>query len=219
MKRRREGFSAGCLAFNSSRAAATSGRSCSAACRTFFERDLVAVVEPPDRAGGNSELLLTAQTVADLLKCQVGLLRHEIEQPLLVDLERRAAVAGAGSRRDAALPLPPIKPTHRRRGGKLEQTRDLPPAFSLLHHCNRTLAQVFRVPLRHGTPPLPLTKHSNLICTTVGIPRGSSDSHQVETALGASGLIVSAEALDRGEKSRRQTWSSGRVWGWRCVRR
>jgi Enoyl-(Acyl carrier protein) reductase len=30
-----------------------------------------------------------------------------------------------------------------------------------------------------------MTKHSNLICATVGIPRGSSDSHQAEAALAA----------------------------------
>src|SRR5262245_2857426 len=96
MKTRREALSAGCSAFNSARAAATSGRSCSAACRTFFKRDLVPIVEPPDRAGGDSELLLATQSVADLLQRQIGLLRHQIEQPLLVSLERRAAVPGAG---------------------------------------------------------------------------------------------------------------------------
>ena len=31
-------------------------------------------------------------------------------------------------------------------------------------------------------PPLP-TEHRNLICAAMGIPRGRSDSHQVETAL------------------------------------
>src|SRR5438552_17895440 len=156
MKTRREAFSAGCSAFNSSRAAATSGRSCSAACRTFFERDLVAVVEAPDRAGSDSELLLAPKPVADLLERQIGLLRHEIKQPSLVRLERRATVAGAGLRLDASRCVPLVEPTHRRRGGKVEQTRDLPPALSLLDHRYRTLAQVHRVALRHGIPPPPL---------------------------------------------------------------
>src|SRR5687767_4812221 len=132
MKTRREALSAGCSAFSSLRAAATSGRSCSAACRTFFERDLVAVVEAPNGAGGDSKLLLAAKPVTDLLKRQVGLLRHEIEQPLRVRLERRAAVPGAGFCRDAALSLPPVQPTYRRRGCKLEHTRHLPPALPLL---------------------------------------------------------------------------------------
>src|SRR5450432_2736243 len=43
LKRRLLGFQRG--------AAATSGRSCSAAFRVFFERDLVTIVEAPDRAG------------------------------------------------------------------------------------------------------------------------------------------------------------------------
>src|SRR5882757_1429100 len=158
MNTRRRALSAGCSAFSSSRAAATSGRSCSAACRTFFERDLVAVVEAPDGADSDSELLLAAQPVANLLKRQIGLLRHEIEQPSLVRLERRATVAGAGLRLDAASAVPSIQPTHRRRGRKVEHTRDLPPALSLLDHRNRALAQVLRVALRHGIPPPPLTE-------------------------------------------------------------
>src|SRR5262245_24536448 len=183
MKTRREDFSACCSAFSRLRAAATSGRSCSAACRTFFKRDFMAVVEAPDGAGGDGELLLAAKPVADLLKRQIGLLCHEIEQPLLVCLERRATVPGAGFRRDAARSVPPVEPTHCRRRGKVENTRNLTPTLSLLDHLNRTFAQVFRVPLRHSIPPPPLTEHSNLICATLGIPRGSSDSHQVENAL------------------------------------
>src|SRR5262247_825264 len=119
MNTRREGFSAGCSAFRALRAAATSGRSCSAACRTFFKRDRVAVVEAPHRADGDSELLLAAKSVANLLQRQIGLLRYQIEQPLLVCVERRATVPGAGFRRDAACSGPPIEPTHRRRGARL----------------------------------------------------------------------------------------------------
>src|SRR5215510_9800703 len=183
MNTRREGFSVGCSAFSSLRAAATSGRSCSAACRTFFERDVVAVVEAPDGAGGDGQLLLAAKPVADLLERQIGLLRHEIEQPLLVRLERRTTVPSAGFRRDAPRSVPPVKPTHCRRGSKVEHTRDLPPALSLLDHNNRTLPQVLRVTLCHGTPPPLPMERSNLICATLGIPCGCSDSHQVESAL------------------------------------
>src|SRR5689334_15075322 len=153
MNTRREGFSVGCSAFRALRAAATSGRSCSAACRTFFKRDLVAVVEAPHRADGDSELLFAAKPVADLLKRQIRLLRHEIEQPLLVCVERRTTVPSAGFRRDAPRSVPPVKPTHCRRGSKVEHTRDLPPALSLLDHNNRTLPQVLRVTLCHGIPP------------------------------------------------------------------
>src|SRR6478736_6594853 len=93
---------------------------CAAACRTFFKRDLVAVVEAPDGADGDSELFLAAKPVANLLKRQIRLLRHQIEQPLLVRLERRATVSSAGFRRNAARSVPPVKPTHCRRGSKFE---------------------------------------------------------------------------------------------------
>src|SRR5262245_44182463 len=158
MKTRCEASSAGCSAFSASRASATSGRSRSAACRTFFKRDLVAVVEAPHRADGDRELLLAAKPVANLLQRQIGLLRYQIEQPLLVCVERRAAVPGAGFRRDAACSGPPIEPTHRRRGCKVEHPRRLPPALPLLDHRNCALAQVLGVPLRHGIPPPPLTE-------------------------------------------------------------
>src|SRR5262245_26186773 len=187
MKTRRDASSAGCSAFSALRAAATSGRSRSTACRTFFKRDLMALVEAPYRADGDSELLLATKSVANLLKGQVRLLRHEIEQPLLVRLERRATVPGAGFRLDAACSGPPIEPTHRRRGCKIEQTRHLPSALALLNHRNRALAQVLRVPLRHRIPPPVPTEHSNLICATMGIPCGRSDSHQVESALARVG--------------------------------
>src|SRR5258708_4277752 len=42
-----------CSAFSSARAAATSGRSCSAACSVFFERDAVPLVKPPDRGSAD----------------------------------------------------------------------------------------------------------------------------------------------------------------------
>src|SRR5262245_102843 len=158
MKTRCEASSAGCSAFSASRAAATSGRSRSAPCRTFFKRDLVAVVRPPHRTDGDRELLLAAKPVANLLQRQIGLLRYQIEQPLLVCVERRAAVPGAGFRRDAACSGPPIEPTHRRRGCKVEHPRRLPPALPLLDHRDRALAQVFRGALRHGFPPLLLTE-------------------------------------------------------------
>src|SRR5262245_61008360 len=111
---------------------------------------------------------------------------------MLVCVERRATVPGAGFRRDAARSGPPIQPTHRRRGCKVEHTRCLPPALPLLHHRDRALVQVFRVALRHGFPPLLLTEPGNLICTSEETPRGQCDLHQVETALEA----IYAEAVE-----------------------
>src|SRR6516225_4572300 len=49
------------------RAAATSGRCLLGRVQDFFKRDPMAVVEAPDGAGGDSELLLAAKPVANLL--------------------------------------------------------------------------------------------------------------------------------------------------------
>src|SRR6516225_9968326 len=140
MKTRREAWSEDCSALSSSRAAATSGRSCSAACRTFFKRDLVAVVKTPDRAHGDLELLLALEPVPDLFERQVGLFGNEIEQPLPVCLERRAAVSSAGLGLDAARSRPAVEPSHRRRSRDIEQARDLAPALPLRDHRYRALA-------------------------------------------------------------------------------
>src|SRR5215471_9066291 len=126
MKTRREASSLGCSAFSASRAAATSGRSCSHAWRTFFERDLVAVVEAPHRAHGDAELLLSTKSFADFLQRQIGLLGNEMEQ--------QSSCAWSGD---------------------VEQARDLAPALTLLDQCNRARTQVIRVPpRRHISPPL-----------------------------------------------------------------
>src|SRR5262245_18053173 len=110
------------------------------------------------------------KSLADFLERQIRLFCHEIKQPLLVRLERRATVTGARFGPDVAGLAPPIEPTHCCGGCKIGQTRDLPPAVSLLDHRNRTLPHVFRVPLAHGFPPSVSTEHSNLICATAGIP-------------------------------------------------
>src|SRR5215831_18582204 len=158
MKTTREASSLGCSAFSASRAAATSGRSCSHAWRTFFELDLVAVVEAPHRAHGDAELLLSTKSFADFLQRQIGLLGNEMEQPILVRLERRPAVASAGFIFDAACRRPQVEPTHCCRSDDVEQARDLAPALTLLDQCNRARTQVIRVPPRHDISPPLLTE-------------------------------------------------------------
>src|SRR5437016_847697 len=87
MKTRCAGSSEPRLARHSSRAAATSGRSCSAACTVFFEADAVPVVEAPDRAHRDLETAL-AQPAPDLLERQVGLFADQTEQPIAVRRQR-----------------------------------------------------------------------------------------------------------------------------------
>src|SRR5215472_6260183 len=92
MNTRRRTSRAFCSACSSARAAAMSGRACSAAWRVFFEGDLVTLVEAPDRGCADLYLPFAAQQRADLLQRQIRLLGYEVEQPPLVVIERRPTV-------------------------------------------------------------------------------------------------------------------------------
>src|SRR6202521_1178242 len=183
MNTKRGALREGCSAFSAARAAATSGRSCSAACRVFFERDLVTIVEAPDRARSNLELLGAAEPQADVIKRQVRLRGDKIEQPLLMLVQRRAAMASAGLGLDAAGRRPALDPADRRRGTDVEQTCRLPRTVTLLDDRDDPHPQVFRVSLRHRAPPSLSLEEPNLICTPEGTPYNPSDSNQAESAL------------------------------------
>src|SRR5882672_3351933 len=153
MNTRRGASRRGCAALSLARAAATSGRSCSAACSVFFEAYPVSLVEAPHRAGCGFQLLLGAKPRPDLLQRQVGLRCNKIEQPLAMLLQRRAGMAGAGLGFDAAGRRPAIDPADRRRGTDVEQTPRLPCALAALHDRDRPDTHILRVPLGHRLPP------------------------------------------------------------------
>src|ERR1700678_4412828 len=152
MNTRRRALSDGCSAFNSARAAATSGRFCSAACRVFFEGDIVTLIESPDRAPPGLELLFAGKPRADLVERQVGLRSDEVEQPPLMRLERRAAMAGARLRRDASRVRPAFEPADRSRNANIEQTCRFSPALACLDHTDHPSPKIVRVSLRHRAP-------------------------------------------------------------------
>src|ERR1700678_4130276 len=152
MNTRRRALSDGCSAFHSARAAATSGRFCSAACRVFFEGDIVTLIESPDRAPPGLELLFADKPRADLVERQVGLRSDEVEQPPLMRLERRAAMAGARLRRDASRVRPAFEPADRSRNANIEQTCRFSPALACLDHTDHPSPKIVRVSLRHRAP-------------------------------------------------------------------
>src|SRR5947208_4905479 len=153
MNTRRGACRRGCSAFNSARAAATSGRSCSAACSVFFEADAVTLVEAPHRACCSSQLLVGAKPYANLIERQVRLRRNKIEQPLAMLLQRRAGVAGPGLGFDASRRRPAFDPADRRRGTDVEHTPRLACALAGLDHRHRPYTQILRVSLGHRPPP------------------------------------------------------------------
>src|ERR1700760_3502620 len=123
MKTRRGASSLDCSTFSAARAAATSGRSCSAACRVFFEREWVWFVEAPDRGRAVFQPLLRLEPRANLFERQVRLRCNQIEQPLAMRLKRRAAVASAGQRRYTARCRPALEPADCGRGAETEHPR------------------------------------------------------------------------------------------------
>src|SRR5262249_3680488 len=149
MKTRRGALSLGCSAFSAARSAATSGRSCSAACRVFFEGDVMTVEEAPDRADAGLLPPLGAQPRADLLQRQVRLRGDQVDEPLLVLLQRRTAVAGAGLGLHASGLPPSIHPSDGRRDAEVQDARHLTSALASLDKLNRTHPEVFGVSLRH----------------------------------------------------------------------
>src|SRR5690606_10158838 len=94
-----------------------------------------------------------AQPSADLLKRQVRLRGDQIDQPLLVLLQWRAAVAGAWLGLDASGLPPPIHPPDRSRNAEIENARRLASALAGLDKLNCTHPEVLGVSLRHRLPP------------------------------------------------------------------
>src|ERR1700730_18040464 len=150
---------------------------------------LVTIVEAPDRARSNLELLRATEPQADVIKRQVRLRGDKIEQPLLMLVQRRAAMAGAGLGLDAAGRRPALGPADRRRGTDVEQTCRLPRAVTLLDDRDDPHPQVFRVSLRHRVPPPLSSQEPNLICTPEGTPYDPSDSNQTESALASRNAV------------------------------
>src|ERR1700676_215386 len=164
MKTRRGASSFDCSTFSSARAAATSGRSCSAACRVFFERDFVAFVEAPDRGRTGFQPLLGFEPRADLFERQVRLCCDQIKQPLAMCLERRATVARAGQCRYTARCRPALDPADCGRGAETEHPRRFPSALAVFDKRDRPRPEVRRVSLRHRptSPLLPKQLESDL---------------------------------------------------------
>src|SRR3974390_2791713 len=92
MNTSRDGSNMPCSRIQRRRAKATSARSCSAARNAFFERDLVALKEPPYRsaAAGN---LVPVHRRNNLVQCQIRLLIDQSQQKLRVLLQWRSAAA------------------------------------------------------------------------------------------------------------------------------
>src|SRR5215469_18895530 len=112
-KTNRWGSSRCCFRRQVRRAAATSGRSCSAACRTFFERQLQMAQKPED--GGDADRNLPLHEPApQLFQRDVRLLGNPSLQPLGIGCQRISFVTAELCRSHISPATPePEEPPHR----------------------------------------------------------------------------------------------------------
>ncbi len=145
------GSSMACSRFQRRRARATSGRSCSAACRLFFEGDLVALEEAPD-GGAAGPNFMPAHRRDHLIQRQIRPLGNQREQEVRMLLQRRGAAAarlGHAASRIAKTP----HPFDRSAGADLEVFGRLASRSATLNAGDDTPTNIGRIGFRHCSTP------------------------------------------------------------------
>src|SRR5262249_7508723 len=129
------------------RARATSARSCSAACRLFFESDVVMLEEAPHRAAA-ARNLVPVHRQNRLVQGQVWPSRNQTQQKICLLLHRRDAPAPRLSRTAARLPKA-LDPDNRRAGTDIKLLGRRAPRRPAFNFRNHSRPHVFRIGLRH----------------------------------------------------------------------
>ena len=152
------GSSLGCRLRKARRSAATSGRSCSAACRLFFKGEFQMAQKSEDRALSDVDLLF-GQLGSYLRQRHIRLLRHQAPDKFFIRRQTIGLVStelrGADVARAA---LEPEEPNNRTQAhvmviGSLRKRR------ALCNVIDHACAQIVRIWLRHSCwPPRPSAK-------------------------------------------------------------
>src|SRR5271167_3260683 len=146
-----------CSRCNALRAAATSGRSCSAARRLFFKGQLQMMQKPGDRRLANRDLFLP-QSVLEFGQRNIRLLRYHLPHQIFVRRQREILVAAEFRRLDAArFPVKLEEAADRADADAalLRSFRDGGPALDRPDHSS---TQILRIRLRHSCWPPPSRK-------------------------------------------------------------
>src|SRR5215468_3105721 len=138
-----------CSRIQRRRARATSARSCSLACRTFFKSDAVAHQKTKQRRAAPRYSALVHRR-DKLIQRPVPLLLNKLDNLCRVLLQRRAAPATRLGL-DRPLVPPRLMPSHRRGDADTEAFRRLIPGRSLVNRFNHSRAQVRRIRSAHGS--------------------------------------------------------------------
>jgi hypothetical protein len=154
MNTSRAGSSMPCFRIQRRRARATSARSCSLACRLFFDGDIMSLEKSPDRSAAARNSLL-AHRRNNLVQRHVWPCGNQNQQPFRVLLQRRRAPA-ARLCSGASSVAPALQPFNGRTGAQAETLGRLPPRRSGFDCFDHAAPQVIRKRLRHlSGPPKP----------------------------------------------------------------
>jgi hypothetical protein len=136
----------------SSRRFRTSGRSCSAACADFFDRQAAAVEEGPDRAHARSHAAL-GKALLDLDDREVRGGFDQTEQEVAMRIKLRAPRLSLSARGALAAVDSPADPYDCRRDANPEPHRRLPGWQSRQGRVDHPVSQILAVGPCHARPP------------------------------------------------------------------
>jgi hypothetical protein len=144
MNTSRAAFKTGCRARQARRAAATSGRSCSAACWVFFSSHATSGEKATDR--GRADLdSVGRQPVAQFGERKVRLSRQERVHPLGVRGQLRTLAAADPIGRERAAAAPALHQLDHEARADLELGGGRPPRCPSLHGAHYPRAQIHRI--------------------------------------------------------------------------
>src|ERR1700732_1426918 len=160
-----------CILRHALRAAATSGRSCSAACRLFFKGEIQMVKEPKDRGLADSHLLLR-QSCLNFGKRDVRSRSNPLRDAFLMPFKSISFISAKLRRTDASASSPTRQKSAYRTHAHATKTGNLFIGMARLDRLHDAAAQVFRIWLPHPCwpPPVGSLKHSS---RSLGHPRST----------------------------------------------
>ena len=147
----RAGLSIPCSLIQRRRPRATSGRSCSAARRLFFDSYIMSLEKSPDGGAAARDSALVHRG-DHLIQGQIRLLGYQSQQPIRALLQRRRTPSARLCPGASSL-APALKPPHRRTGAEPVVFGSLTPRRPGFHGFDNTLSQVVRIRLRHRFGP------------------------------------------------------------------
>src|ERR1700686_1899240 len=172
IKTSRFGSSLGCCFCKALRAAATSGRSCSAARRLFFKAQIQMMQKSGDRRLTDRHLL-RRQNGLELSQRNIRLFRHQLPDQLFVRRQRISLVPAEFGRTDAARFAVESAEAHDRTDAHPKLLRNFRNRSAVLPSPNYTFTRILRIRLSHPILASGPARFLNPIRVRRGIPHDS----------------------------------------------